>query len=276
MPEKVDYTERVEQSNAREQNKPATTLTPSPSLSTPSLNKNKPATTQPAPLPQPQTGGDIFDMMDGPSPQLQPAVIQPAVVKPPAQTAPKESFEDIFFSDTRPTAPTVTPTQTIPGTLPLGQPQRPSAQTGGFDFNFLGGPAQTFPSVSPNAGINLLGGPVMSQPTVPPANTNFLDGNGLNFGISTAPPRQTPPPAQNIVGLNLLGGFSLPTTNSSPAMNLLGTIPSTNNQTPNIGFSLLGAQSTPAVNNNLIGVPTTASFRAYDNQHLEILMNCTK
>lgn len=275
LPEKIDTTGRVAESAAREQARgPATTPTPTPI--------SKPKVPTPIPTPavatQPQTGGDIFDMMDGPSPvpAVQPQPVQ--IVQPPAPKPPQaSSFEDIFFSDARPTAPVPTPPI---GTLSYGQPQVPvQPQLGGFGglggLDLLGGQSASLTPVNTGfGGLNLLGGtsmPTPIQPQVQPINTGFM--GGLNFGINPPPAAQVRAPVQNTGGLDLLGGFSLPSTNPTPAVNTgligFGTPSTTPAPTASLGFNLLGPQpvSTPAANflsgTPISNIPTNSAFRAY-------------
>ena len=290
LPEKIDTSTRVAESAAREQAQKASTPTPP-------VPTSKPKVPTPAPVAvtQPQTGGgDIFDMMDGPSPAPvvqppQPVPVQAVQAPVVKQPAPASSFEDIFFSDTRPTAPAVTP-QPVGG-LPYGQPQMPiQPQIGGFGglggLDFLGG--QSVPVAPMNTGfggLNLLGGtnPAPLQPAVQPVNTGFM--GGMNFGINQ-PPAQVRPPVQNTGGLDLLGGFSLP-SNPTPPVNSgllgFGTPSATTAPTANLGFNLLGPQQSatnPTANfltgATISGAASSSAFRAYENQHLEINMKCNK
>lgn len=216
------------------------------------------------------------------APQPTPVVQQP--VKQPLPTTPAaSSFEDIFFSDTRPPAPVVAP-QPQPGTLPYGQPV-PTQPVGGFGFGGLellgGGQGVVGAPVAPVGagfgGMNLLGGPsVPLQPSVQPGYMG-----GLNFGINPNP--QVRPPVQATGGFDLLGGLSVPTGVPAPAVNsgLLGFGTAPTAPTANLGFNLLGPQQTSAPTANFLGAtvastPAASSFRAYENQHLEINMKCSK
>lgn len=128
------------------------------------------------------------------------------------------------------------------------------------------------------------------MPTQPQQmNTGLMGMGGLNFGINPTQPAPVKP-VQSTGGFDLLGGFSLPATNPTPATNtgLLGFGAPSSTPVPaaNMGFNLLGPQSsapTPSGGMNFLtgapvtmGAPSGSSFRAYENQHIEINMNCSK
>lgn len=84
LPEKVDFSARLQQENANRPAQPAVAVAQT-TPTAPNLGK-RPSAPVPVPAPAP-ANGDIFDMFDGPSePARPPAVVQPpppAVVQPP-------------------------------------------------------------------------------------------------------------------------------------------------------------------------------------------------
>jgi len=143
------------------------------------------------------------------------------------------------------------------------------------------------------------------QPTTQPVNTGF-GGDLLGFGLSTpTQPPQPQPPAQvnsGFSGSDLMGfGFSTGPSNPSPPVQSTAQTgfnfglgpsqpqtvqaPQPQPQNNNFGFNLLGSQSTsvqpvtqttqastfqPIVNNN------PNKILAYDNNHLQIWIDCIK
>jgi len=121
-----------------------------------------------------------------------------------------------------------------------------------------------------------LSSPTQAPPPQPPAQVNNGFGNDLmGFGFSTGPSNPSPPaqpPAQT--GFNFGLGSPQPQPVQAPQP-----------QNNNFGFNLLGAQSTsvqppaqtsqastfqPLVNNN------PNKILAYDNNHLQIWIDCIK
>lgn len=109
------------------------------------------------------------------------------------------------------------------------------------------------PTVNTGFGADLMGFGISSpQPVSQPQPTNL----GFNFGITSTPtvPQAPQPQPQNNFGINLLGATTAPI--SQPTLN------PTVNQV-NTGFK-------PIINTN------PNKFLAYENQHIQIWMDCIK
>lgn len=268
MPEKVDYTVRME-NEARE----ARQVKETPKTDTTVAVSTGPALAKVKSAPQ---NDDIFNMMD--EPEQPKAVSVPPPTQPVVQktiSAPANSFDDIFFGGG--SAP-ATPVQPVPqpvgggnmlgglngafGTPAIGGLSAVGQPTMGFNMFGTPAPVATQPTVMGTGlgGLNLLGGP--SQPAQP--NPNLM---GTGFNLTQ--------PATNTGGFDLLGGLGSTSTpppqpvQPTAGFNLLGG-PS---QPVNTGFNLLGTQPQPQQQNNFLmgglGTPSTSSsFKAYETQHL--------
>jgi len=152
-------------------------------------------------------------------------------------------------------------------------------------FNILGLNMGSSPAPQPptntgnNLGFDILGfgtSPTVTQPSPPQNNNNFMGGDLMGFGTS-AP--VTPPQPQ--------GGFSF----NNPPANTFNQIPPQQPPQNNFGFNLLGGtnvqppqppQSTlPAQTQVAIGFQPIVNTNpnkilAYDNQHIQIWMDCIK
>ena len=143
------------------------------------------------------------------------------------------------------------------------QVQQPTSQTNsaansGFGGDLLGFGSSNTTTSSPSVpqpinnggfGADLMGFGISSpQPATQPTNLGF------NFGINSTPPVTQPqppqPPSQNNFGINLLG--------SAPQPTITTPVIQTNN-----GFK-------PIINTN------PNKFLAYENQHIQIWMDCIK
>ena len=163
---------------------------------------------------------------------------------------------------------------------------------GGISF----GTSPTQPPVN-NDPFNILGLNMGSSPAPPsPVNT----GNNLGFdmlGFGTSPPVTQPPPPQNnnFMGEDLMGfGTSTPVTSpqpqggfsfNNPPANTFNQIPPQQQPQNNYGFNFSGgnnvqptlpAQTQVATGFQPIVNTNPNKILAYDNQHIQIWMDCVK
>lgn len=142
---------------------------------------------------------------------------------------------------------------------PISQPvQQPSSGFGGDLLGFGGSSTPTPPQpvvqqpANLGFGADLMGfgisSPQPPQPVSQPVNLGF------NFGAPSTPVVSQPPqtqPQNNFGGMNLLGNSPQPTISQQPALS------------SNTGFK-------PIINTN------PNKFLAYENQHIQIWMDCIK
>ena len=203
---------------------------------------------EPAPVPapvaekKPQPTGDLFSFDPSPPPQ------------PPTQptTSSNQSFDLMGFGS----APSQPPPQPV-----VNQPSN-----SGFGGDLLG-----FGSPSPSPAPSPSPPPSQIPSTQPPSNTGGMDLMGFGFSSGPSQPNQSAPQNQGF-------GFGNQ-NNNQPQVN---QPPPQNNN--NLGFDMFGGgqsqppQPKPQVTTGFQPIQNTDpnKIMAYQNQHLQIWMNCTK
>ena len=174
---------------------------------------------------------------------------------------------------------------------------KPPANTGDFGLmglDFGGASNQPQPSTTPkNTGFDDLmgfgGSSTASQPSpqhhqpAPPSNSGFgADLMGFGFDAPSQPPPQTQPPPQNT---GFSGGFSFDSSPSQPPTYQQPKPPASQPQN-DFGFDVLGGGSAPQPSKPAPQAPTSGfqpitntnpnKIMAYENQHVQIWMDCIK